>query len=189
MKNIGVFASGSGSNAENIAKYFEDSDLARVAVIFCNRKSAGVLDRAHKLGIRSILFTKEELESGFVLKRLKELNVGFVVLAGFLLKVPTDIVEEYKGKIINIHPALLPDYGGSGMYGMAVHEAVVENEEEESGITIHYVSDNYDEGEILFQETVEVDYEDSPEDVQYKVLQLEHKHYPEVIEYVIKDLD
>ena len=98
-------------------------------------------------------------------------------------------VEEYKEKIINIHPGLLPDYGGSGMYGMAVHEAVVENEEEESGITIHFVNDNYDEGEIIFQESVEVDYEDSPEDVQYKVLQLEHKHYPEVIEYVIKDLD
>ncbi len=189
MKNIAVFASGSGTNAENIVRYFEDSDLARVAVFFCNRKSAGVLDRAHKLGIRSILFTNDELNEGFVLNKLQEIKVDFVVLAGFLLKIPAEIVEKYKDRIINIHPALLPDYGGEGMYGMAVHEAVVENEEEESGITIHYVNANYDEGDIIFQETVEVDYEDTAEDVQYKVQQLEHKHYPEVIEYLIKDLD
>ena len=189
MKTIAVFASGSGTNAENIVKYFEDSDLARVAVIFCNRKNAGVLDRAHKLGVRSIVCSKEGLEGGEVLNKLKELKVDFIALAGFLLKVPPEIISSYEGRIINIHPALLPDYGGEGMYGMAVHEAVVENEEEESGITIHYVTENYDEGEIIFQESVEVDYEDSPEDVQYKVQQLEHKHYPDVIEYLIKDLD
>ena len=189
MKNIAVFASGSGTNAENIVKYFEDSDLARVAVIFCNRKNAGVLDRAHKLGVRSILFNKTELASGHVLNKLREIKVDFIVLAGFLLKIPNEIIEEYEDRIINIHPALLPDYGGPGMYGMAVHEAVVENEEEESGITIHYLNDEYDDGEIIFQESVEVDFEDTPEDVQYKVQQLEHKHYPEVIEYLIKDLD
>lgn len=189
MKRIAVFASGSGTNAENIVKYFEDSDLARVAVIFCNRKDAGVMDRAHKLGVRSIYFTKDQLESGDVLEKLQEVKVDFIVLAGFLLKIPSDIISEFEGRIINIHPALLPDYGGPGMYGMAVHEAVVENEEEESGITIHYINDEYDEGEIIFQESVEIDFEDSPEDVQYKVQQLEHKHYPEVIEYLIKDLD
>lgn len=189
MKKIAVFASGSGTNAENIVKYFEDSDLARVAVFFCNRKSAGVLDRAHKLGIRSILFSNEDLNQGVVLLKLHDLSIDFIVLAGFLLKISNDIIEEYPGRIINIHPALLPDYGGAGMYGMAVHEAVVENEEQESGITIHHVTEDYDEGEIIFQETVEVDFEDSPEDVQYKVRQLEHKHYPEVIEYLIKDLD
>lgn len=189
MKNIAVFASGSGTNAENIIKYFEDSDLARVAVVFCNRKQAGVLDRTHKLGVRSIVFSKEELENGQILKKLQETNIHFVVLAGFLLKIPSEIIEAYPEKIINIHPALLPDYGGPGMYGMAVHEAVVENEDEETGITIHYVSEDYDEGEIIFQQSVEVDYEDTPEDVQYKVQQLEHKHYPEVVEYLIKDLD
>ena len=189
MKRIAVFASGSGTNAENIVKYFEDSDLARVAVIFCNRKNAGVMDRAHKLGVRSIYFDRDQLESGDVLEKLRELKVDFVVLAGFLLKIPSDIIAEYEGRIINIHPALLPDYGGPGMYGMAVHEAVVENEEEESGITIHHINDEYDDGEIIFQESVEIDFEDSPEDVQYKVQQLEHKHYPEVIEYLIKDLD
>lgn len=189
MKRIAVFASGSGTNAENIVKYFEDSDLARVAVIFCNRKNAGVMDRAHKLGVRSIYFDRDQLESGDVLDKLRELKVDFVVLAGFLLKIPSDIIAEYEGRIINIHPALLPDYGGPGMYGMAVHEAVVENEEEESGITIHHINDEYDDGEIIFQESVEIDFEDSPEDVQYKVQQLEHKHYPEVIEYLIKDLD
>lgn len=189
MKNIAVFASGSGTNAENIVKYFEDSDLARVAVIFCNRKNAGVMDRALKLGVRSIYFDKNEIENGQVLNKLKEIKIDFIALAGFLLKIPSDIIDEFEGRIINIHPALLPDYGGDGMYGMAVHEAVVENEEEESGITIHHINDDYDEGEIIFQESVEIDYEDTPEDVQYKVQQLEHKHYPEVIEYLIKDLD
>ncbi len=189
MKNIAVFASGSGTNAENIVKYFQDSDLARVAVIFCNRKHAGVMDRAHKLGVRSIYFDKSELGNGQVLSKLKESKIDFIALAGFLLKIPSDIIQEYENRIINIHPALLPDYGGLGMYGMAIHAAVVENQEEETGITIHYINDDYDEGEIIFQESVEIDFEDTPEDVQYKVLQLEHKHYPEVIEYLIKDLD
>ena len=189
MKNIAVFASGSGTNAENIVRYFEDSELARVTVIFCNRKEAGVVDRAHKLGVRCILFNKQQLQNGFVLQKLEEAKIDFIALAGFLLKIPEQIIETYEGRIVNIHPALLPDYGGEGMYGMAVHEAVVENEEEETGISIHYINSDYDEGEILFQETVEVDFEDTPEDVQYKVQQLEHKHYPEVIEYLIKDLD
>lgn len=189
MKNIAVFASGSGTNAENITKYFEDSELARVSLIFCNRKEAGVVGKAHKMGVRCIIFNKWQLNDGFVLGKLREAKIDFIVLAGFLMKVPAEIVSGYEDRVVNIHPALLPEYGGEGMYGMRVHEAVVENEEEETGITIHYVSDEYDHGEILFQETVEVDYEDTPEDVQYKVQQLEHKHYPEVIEYLIKDLD
>ncbi|AEV33330.1 phosphoribosylglycinamide formyltransferase [Owenweeksia hongkongensis] len=189
MKRIAVFASGNGTNTEGIVNYFEDSDLARVFVVFCNRKNAGVVDRARLLGVRCIVFSKEGLQNGEVLAKLKEYKIDMIVLAGFLLKVPSDIIQQFPDRIINLHPALLPDYGGDGMYGMHVHEAVVENEEEETGITIHYVNDDYDEGEIIFQETVEVDYEDTPEDVQYKVQQLEHKHYPEVIEYVIKDLD
>mgnify|MGYP001076459137 CR=1 FL=1 len=189
MKKIAVFASGNGTNTESIVDYFEDSELARVAVIFCNRKKAGVVDRARNLGVPCIVFSKEELQSGTVLQKLREARIDFIVLAGFLAKIPGDILQSYEQKVINIHPALLPDYGGEGMFGIHVHEAVVENEEEETGITIHYVSEGYDEGEIIFQETVEVDYEDTPQDVQYKVQQLEHKHYPEVIEYVIKDLD
>lgn len=189
MKNIAVFASGSGTNAENIIRYFEDSELARVAVVFTNRKDAGVVDRAHKLGLRCIIFDKDQLHNGYVLQKLKECKIDFIALAGFLWLVPDDIVEEYQDLIINLHPALLPDYGGEGMYGMHVHRNVVENEEEETGITIHYVDHEYDNGDIIFQESVEVDFEDSPEDVQYKVQQLEHKHYPEVIEYLIKDLD
>lgn len=189
MKRIAVFASGNGTNTEGIVNYFEDSELARVSVIFCNRKNAGVVDRARLLGVRCIVFGKDALQNGEVLAKLKEHRIDMIVLAGFLLKVPSEILQKYPDRVINLHPALLPDYGGEGMYGMHVHEAVVENEEEETGITIHYVNDDYDEGEIIFQETVEVDYEDTPEDVQYKVQQLEHKHYPEVIEYVIKDLD
>ncbi len=189
MKNIAVFASGSGTNAENIIRYFEDSEIARVKVVFTNRKNAGVVDRAFKLGVRCITFTPQQLQDGFVMQKLDELDVDFIALAGFLLKMPEEIVEEFEGLLVNIHPALLPQYGGKGMYGMAVHEAVVENEDEETGITIHYVNNKYDEGEIIFQESVEVDFEDSPEDVQYKVQQLEHKHYPEVLEYLIKDLD
>lgn len=189
MKKIAVFASGNGTNTESIVNYFEDSELARVSVVFCNRKKAGVVDRARLLGVRCIVFGKEELENGTVLSKMKEAKIDFVVLAGFLAKIPSEIIHEYEKRIVNLHPALLPDYGGEGMYGMHVHEAVVENEEEETGITIHYVDENYDEGEIIFQETVEVDYEDTPEDVQYKVRQLEHKHYPEVIEYLLKDMD
>lgn len=189
MKKIAVFASGNGSNTENIVNYFEDSEIGRVAIVFCNKKSAGVVDRARTLGVRCIVFEKPELEGGSILQKMQELNIDFIVLAGFLAKIPQNILEQYPDRVINIHPGLLPDYGGEGMYGIHVHRAVVENEEEETGITIHYVTEDYDEGEVIFQETVEVDYEDSPEDLQYKVQQLEHHHYPEVIEYLLKDLD
>ncbi len=189
MKKIAVFASGNGTNTENIINYFEDSEIARVSIVFCNRKNAGVVDRSHTLGIRCVVFSPAELEDGTVLAKLKELKIDFIVLAGFLAKIPASILDEFPERVVNLHPALLPDYGGEGMYGMHVHRAVVENEEEETGITIHYVNEEFDEGEIIFQEVVEVDFEDTPEDVQYKVQQLEHQHYPEVIEYLIKDLD
>ncbi len=188
MKQIAIFSSGSGTNAENIIKYFSESDLAKVAIVMCNNPEAGVVDRCHKLGVRCLVFTPGQLEDGFVLSKLHDCRTDLIVLAGFLKKIPASILEEFEDRVVNIHPSLLPDYGGPGMYGMHIHEAVVENEEEETGITIHYVSEGYDEGEIIFQEAVEVDYEDSPEDVQYKVQQLEHKHYPEVIEYIIRDL-
>ncbi|MDX5325825.1 MAG: phosphoribosylglycinamide formyltransferase [Bacteroidota bacterium] len=189
MKNIVIFASGSGTNAQKIVEYFEESELARVTSIFTNNKNAGVIDRARITGTPCIVFTMDELNDGTVLQKVKALKTDLIVLAGFLKKIPTELITEYPDRIINIHPALLPDYGGQGMYGMKVHQAVVDNEEEETGITIHYVNDDYDEGEIIFQETVEVDPEDSPEDVAYKVQQLEHKHFPAVIEWVLNDLE
>ena len=188
MKRIAVFASGSGSNAENLIKYFQDNDQAEVIQVFCNNPKAGVIDRARKLGTRCLVFNQQELEGGYVLEKLKSSRIDLIVLAGFLRKIPQEIINHFENRIVNIHPSLLPDYGGEGMYGMHVHRAVVENEEEESGITIHYVTEEYDDGEIIFQESVELDYEDTPEDVQYKVQQLEYKHYPEVVEYILKDI-
>lgn len=186
--NLVIFASGSGSNTENIIKYFEFSDLARVISVFTNNPRAGVKDRCRKLGIPCYVHNVEEFNEGMVLEKLQKLGTDMIILAGFLKKVPSSILNTFNKRVINIHPALLPDYGGEGMYGKYVHQAVVENEEEETGITIHYVDKDYDEGEIIFQETVEVDFEDTWEDVDYKVRQLEYKHYPEVIEYLAKDL-
>lgn len=187
-KNLVIFASGSGTNTENIIKYFEFSDLARVICVITNNPKAGVIDRCRKLNVSCFVHKESEFADGTVLDRLQKLNAHMIVLAGFLKKVPKTLIEAYPQRIINIHPALLPDYGGEGMYGKYVHQAVVDNEEEETGITIHYVDADYDEGEIIFQERVEVDFEDTWEDVDYKVRQLEYKHYPEVIEYLAKDL-
>ncbi len=185
MKHIAIFASGSGSNAENIIQFFEESDIARVQAVFSNNSKAGVVERSRKLGVPCHLFKVEDLENGEVLQKLKKNKIDLIVLAGFLKKVPNSLLSEFPDAVINIHPSLLPDYGGEGMYGMHVHNAVIENEEEESGITIHYVTEEYDEGDILFQESVEVDFEDSAEDLQYKIQQLEYKHYPELIEYLL----
>lgn len=187
-KNLVIFASGSGSNTENIIKYFEFSDLARVISVFTNNPQAGVKDRCRKLGTPCYVHNQEDFKGGVVLQKLQKLSADMVILAGFLKKVPANILEAFPERVVNIHPALLPDYGGEGMYGKYVHQAVVENEEEETGITIHYVNEDYDEGEIIFQKTVELDFEDTWEDVDYKVRQLEYKHYPEVIEYLAKDL-
>ena len=188
MKRIAVFASGSGSNAENLINYFNDSELADISVIFCNRKEAGVRQRAERHSVPFIYFTPDQLKDGTVLGKLKQYRIDFIVLAGFLLKIPKDLIEAYPDRIVNIHPALLPDYGGKGMYGMRVHEAVVEAGEQETGITIHYVNENYDQGEIIFQATVEVYEDDSPEDVAEKVHELEYKYYPQVVEDLIASL-
>lgn len=189
MKSIVIFASGSGTNAENIIRYFEDSDLARVNWVITNNPKAGVLDRVHKLGVSTLILQGAQMEDGFLHDKLQRIKADLIVLAGFLKKIPSSIIEAYPQRIINIHPSLLPDYGGPGMYGARVHQAVIDNEEELSGVTIHYVDQEYDEGEIIFQEEVEVDYEDSWEDLQYKVQQLEYKHYPAVIEYLLTQLD
>ena len=186
MKNMAVFASGSGTNAENIAKYFADSQSVRVVLVVSNNPLAGVHDRANQSGIPSVTFTNEVfMEGGEIVKLLTGYQTDWIVLAGFLKKIPDIIRNAYPDKIINIHPALLPKHGGKGMYGMRVHEAVVAAGDKESGITIHYVNENYDEGQIIFQASCPVLPSDTPEDVAAKVHALEYKHYPQVIETLL----
>ncbi len=186
MTRIAIFASGSGSNAENIANYFSKSQEVDICMFLTNNPNAFVLERAKKLGIKSKVFTKEEfLKTDKILHFLSENDINFIVLAGFLLKIPQNLIKSYSNKIINIHPALLPKYGGKGMYGDNVHKAVVEAGETESGITIHYVNENYDEGKIIFQAKCEVLRTDTYEDVASKIHQLEYEHFPKTIEKLL----
>jgi len=184
MIRIVIFASGSGTNAENIIKHFSGNERAKVTLVLTNNKDAGVLKRAKELNIPSKIFSKTHLNSEEFLHFLKK-EADFIVLAGFLLKIPERIIEEFPYRIINIHPALLPKYGGKGMYGMYVHKAVVENKEPFTGITIHYVNERYDEGAIIFQEKVALTSNDTPEDVARKIHQLEQKNFPKIIEKVL----
>lgn len=185
MKNIVLMASGSGSNAENIINYFKSKNINCNFHIITNKKDAFVLERAKNLDISSEVITKADNNSGLLFKRINEINPDLIVLAGYLLLFPADIIKSYAGKIINIHPALLPKFGGKGMYGNFVHEAVVANNETETGITIHYVTDNYDEGGVIFQAKTDVLPTDTPDDVAQKVHALEYKHFPEVIESLL----
>lgn len=186
-KRIVIFASGSGTNAQNIIEYFNKGSFAEVVHVYSNKKDAFVLKRANLLKIKTSSFTKEELaaEDG-VLFQLSQDQPDLIVLAGFLLKFPKCILNEFPQKVINIHPALLPKYGGKGMYGMFVHEAVIANHEKETGITIHYVNEAYDEGAIIFQAAIEVNKSDTPESVATKIHQLEYEHFPRVIEKVLQ---
>jgi phosphoribosylglycinamide formyltransferase-1 len=186
MKKIVVFASGSGTNAENIIKYFAEKRTATVAMILTNNSSALVIDKAKNLGVESFVFSKSELNEGEILQKIRIIDPDLIVLAGFLLKFPQSIIEAYPDKVINIHPALLPKYGGQGMYGMNVHTAVVENKERETGITIHYVNEHYDEGGIIVQKKVVVLGTDTPEVVAEKVHDLEQRFFPEVIAGLLK---
>jgi len=184
--NIAIFASGSGSNAENIIQYFSDRNDVRFPVILSNKENAGIHERAKRLGVPSIYFTSKELkETDNVLNTLKEHRIDFIVLAGFLLKIPTNLIDAYPNKIINIHPALLPKYGGKGMYGAHVHEAVIAAEEKESGITIHYVNELYDAGQIIFQAKCDVLPTDTAETLASKVHALEYENFPPIIEKII----
>ena len=187
MLRIIIFASGSGTNAENIIEYFKKSDLASVSYVISNNSKAGVLERAKRLGIPSKIFSKQEMHKQEFISFLKE-NADFIVLAGFLLKIPDQMIHDFPNTIVNIHPALLPKYGGKGMYGMHVHRAVVENQEPESGITIHYVNENYDEGAIIFQKSVALSAQDTPDDVAAKIHQLEQENFPRVIENLLKSV-
>lgn len=190
MKNIAIFASGSGTNAEKIFEYFKERNDVNVAMLFSNNPKAAVLKRADKFNIPTKVFDKHSFyESDEVLDLLREQNIDLIVLAGFLWLIPKPIIRAFKNRIINIHPALLPKYGGKGMYGMRVHEAVIKNKDRESGITIHFVNEYYDDGSIVYQTVCKVDREDTPESLADKVHALEHKFLPSVIDDLLKNLD
>jgi phosphoribosylglycinamide formyltransferase-1 len=190
MKKIAVFASGSGSNAEVIAEYFIKSNSVEINCILTNNKDAFVLERSQNLNIQSFIFTKDDLNNNSgVLNLLNQRKVDFIVLAGFLWLMPNSIVNAFTGRIVNIHPALLPKYGGKGMYGMKVHQTVIDNKEKESGITIHYVNEKYDDGDIILQVRCKVDPNDTPESLAKKIHVLEHTHYPRVIDQLISKID
>lgn len=191
MKNrIAIFASGNGSNAENIIRYFLKRNIAEVVLVLSNSPKAKVLERATSLNIPVVTFSKEDFYmSESVLNRLLNEKIDWIILAGFLLKFPKPLLQHFKNKVINIHPALLPKYGGKGMYGMHIHKAVVEKKESETGITIHYVNENYDEGKIIFQAKTEVLKTDTPEIIAEKIHTLEQQHFPKVIEKEIKSVD
>ncbi|MBO5186003.1 MAG: phosphoribosylglycinamide formyltransferase [Prevotella sp.] len=187
MTNIAIFVSGTGSNCENIIRYFSGNSDIKTALVLSNKADAFALTRAKQLGIPTEVMTKNEFNDGKSLPDMMErYAIDFIVLAGFLLMVPPFLIERYPRHIINIHPALLPKYGGKGMYGHHIHEAVRANNETETGITIHYVSDVCDGGEIIFQASTPVSPKDTPDDIAANVQRLEQQHFPKIIEDTIK---
>lgn len=185
MKKIVLFASGSGTNVENIIVHHKTKSQNNVVGVFTNNPHAKVIERAQKHQVKTFIFSKEELLQEVVWNELKQINPDLIVLAGFLLKFPEHIIREFPNKIINIHPALLPKFGGKGMYGMNVHKAVLENKEKETGITIHYVNEQYDEGGIIFQQSVNIEKCTTPEQVAEKVHELEQKYFPKIIDQLL----
>ena len=186
-KNIAIFASGNGTNAENIIRYFREKSSACVALVLTNRQNAFVLERSRGLEVPCFYFPKSDWENGeAILSVLREHDIDFVVLAGFLARVPDLILHAYPNKMINIHPSLLPKFGGKGMYGDRVHEAVIAAGEEESGITIHYTNEHYDEGAIICQVKCPVLPEDTPDDLAHRIHALEYDTYPKVIEKLLE---
>ena len=188
-KRIAIFASGSGSNAQKIMEHFKRHAEAEVVLILTNNPSAYVLQRADNFEIPSHIFTRQEFyETDDVIRILKNLQVDLIVLAGFLWLVPAELLQAFPNKIINLHPALLPKYGGKGMYGDHVHKAILANNEEESGITIHFASEQFDEGEIIHQSKFKIEPGDNLEMVKFKGQQLEHQYFPKVIENLLKKM-
>lgn len=186
MINLAVFASGSGTNFQAIVDYFSGHKLIRVKLLLCNRAGAGVLERARNAGVDSIVFTSGDLRCGNIVPdALIRYDIDFIVLAGFLLKIPGNILNAYPDRIVNIHPALLPKYGGKGMYGLHVHKAVIDAGEKFSGITIHMVNEEYDKGSIVSQHTCEVYPDDTPELLAARIHKLEHYWYPRIIEKLL----
>ncbi len=188
MNNIAVFASGSGTNAENLIKYFSGINDMNIKLVLTNNAQAGVLKRAARHGVESYVFSREQFyTTDNVKKKLLVSNVDYVILAGFLWLVPEYLIDLFPGRIINIHPALLPKYGGKGMYGMNVHRAVIENRETESGITIHMVNNEYDKGNIVFQATCAVHTDDTPEKLAERIHVLEYRYFPVTVERLIRE--
>ncbi len=186
MHHLAIFASGSGTNAQNIAEYFRGHPDIKVSLILANKPDAYVLKRAEKLGIPTVVFSREEFyKSEAVLERLRAFRVDFLILAGFLWLIPDYLLKAYPSGIINIHPALLPKYGGKGMYGEKVHQAVIQAGEKRTGISIHYVNEQYDSGQIIFQDSFEILPGDTAESIASKVHALEYLHFPKVIERVV----
>lgn len=190
MKRIAIFASGSGTNAQKIIEYFAGNKDVEVSLLLTNNEKAGALERASQLGIPSYVFNRELFyESSRVHDILRDIGIDVIVLAGFLWLIPANILHSWPNRIVNIHPALLPKFGGKGMYGDKVHKAVIEAGEKETGITIHLVNEKYDEGEIIFQKKFRILSNDTPETIAERIHRLEHKHFPEVIENLIARID
>lgn len=186
MKNIILFASGAGSNVQAILDYFEGKNMVKPVAIVCNKAGAGVLGIAEKYNIPVEMINKERFSSEEFINKINTYKPDLLILAGFLWKIPSGFVEKYPGKIINIHPALLPKYGGKGMYGMNVHNTVIEQKEKESGITIHYVNEHYDEGNVIVQAHCTIAENDTPEQLAQNIHKLEHFYFPRTIEFLLK---
>ena len=183
--SILIFASGNGSNAENIITYFQNKAADINWMIITNNSNAGVIQRSIKMGIPFLVFDKKDFYENMFLKKISLINPKLIILAGFLLKIPENLIQKFNNKIINIHPSLLPKYGGKGMYGMNVHNEVIKNREAESGISIHYVNNQYDEGKIIFQKSIKIIYPSNAENLSKKIHELEMKYFPEIIEKLI----
>jgi phosphoribosylglycinamide formyltransferase 1 len=189
IKNIAVFASGKGSNAENIINHFNKSGIAKVSVVITNNPSAGVIEKAMMQNVECYInLLAREQDSDQLLQTLQDYEIDLIVLAGFLKLIPKTIIKKYPKSIVNIHPALLPKYGGKGMYGMRVHEKVIANKEKQSGISIHYVNEQYDEGPIIAQYNYEIDENETPSSLAKNIQLLEHKHFPKVLEDLIGNM-
>ena len=187
MKNIAIFASGNGSNAEKIIRYFQNHPDTRVALVLSNNKNAFVIERAKNLGVETVTFSREQFyKTNEILEILNQNNTDLIVLAGFLWLIPGNLLQNFPKRIINIHPALLPKYGGKGMYGEKVHESVIKNGEVESGITIHFVNEFYDEGQIIFQARCLVEPSETIDSLAIKIHALEHEYFPAVVDNVLK---
>ena len=183
--SILIFASGNGSNAENIITYFQNKAIDINWMIITNNSNAGVIQRSIKMGIPFLVFDKKDFYENMFLEKISLINPKLIILAGFLLKIPENLIKKFNNKIINIHPSLLPKYGGKGMYGMNVHNEVIKNREAESGISIHYVNNQYDEGKIIFQKSTKIIYPSNAENLSKKIHELEMKYFPEIIEKLI----
>lgn len=190
MKRLAIFVSGSGTNMERIGQHFSQHPKIQASLVVCSDPRAAAISRAEKLGIETVVIDKNDFRQGDkLLKLLQEKQIDWLILAGFLWLIPAELVAAFPNRIVNIHPALLPAYGGKGMYGERVHQAVIQNQEKQSGITIHYVNNNYDEGNIVFQQSLTIATNETPESLAQRIHQLEHAFYPEVIEKLVLEND